>query len=98
MPTSRRRFIAGIGAAAASNYGLSRWDRVAAAAPVPRISSTFRVGVISDEIAQDFGRACEVAAGEFGMEWVELRDLWNKNVLNLDSNEVAEARRILKKY
>ena len=63
-----------------------------------RISSTFRISVISDEIAQDFGRACEVAAREFGMEWVELRDLWNKNVLNLDSNEIAEARRILQKY
>lgn len=66
--------------------------------PVDRVSSTFRISVISDEIAQDFGRACEVAAREFGMEWVELRDLWNKNVLNLDSNEVAEARRILHKY
>lgn len=67
------------------------------AVPVHRISSTFRISVISDEIAQDFGRACEVAAREFGMEWVELREMWNKNVLNLDSNEVAEARQILQK-
>ncbi len=66
--------------------------------PVQRISSTFRIGVISDEIAQDFGRACEVAAREFGMEWIELRELWDKNALNLDAHEVAEARRILQKY
>jgi L-ribulose-5-phosphate 3-epimerase len=80
---------------------LSKDDRQKAGrtkAPVHRISSTFRISVISDEIAQDFGRACEVAAREFGMEWVELRDLWNKSVLNLDSNEVAAARRILQKY
>jgi hypothetical protein len=115
---SRRRFIAGIGIAAASRCALRGWDRVAEAAvhpgmnlssddqqktgeskvPVHRISSPFRVGVISDEIAQDFGHACEVAANEFGMEWVELRELWNKNVLNLDANELAEARRILQKY
>jgi len=62
------------------------------------MKSPFRVAVINDEISQDFGRACEVAAREFGMEWIELRSLWNKNVLKLDAKEVAEARRILEKY
>jgi len=32
------------------------------------------------------------------MEWVELRGMWNKNILKLDATEVAEARRILEKY
>jgi sugar phosphate isomerase/epimerase len=32
------------------------------------------------------------------MEWMELRGMWNKNILNLDAKEVAEARRILEKY
>jgi L-ribulose-5-phosphate 3-epimerase len=118
VPISRRRFIAGIGVAAASACAVPRLDRVApvtvhpytilseddqnktfpSKVPPRRISSAFRIGVISDEITQDFGHACEVAARDFAMEWVELRDLWNKNVLNLDSNEVAEARRILQKY
>jgi L-ribulose-5-phosphate 3-epimerase len=62
------------------------------------MNSPFRVAVINDEISQDFGRACEVASREFGMEWIELRGMWNKNILNLDSKEVAEARRILEKY
>jgi L-ribulose-5-phosphate 3-epimerase len=62
------------------------------------INSPFRVAVINDEISQDFGRACEVATREFGMQWIELRGMWNKNILHLDSNEVAEAQRILKKY
>jgi len=53
--------------------------------------------VINDEITQDFGRACEIAAQEFGMEWIELRGMWNKNLLTLDANEVAEARRILER-
>lgn len=61
-------------------------------------TSLFRVAVINDEITQDFGRACEVAAKEFGMEWIELRSMWNKNVLKLDAKEVEEARRILEKY
>src|SRR5437588_7051576 len=61
------------------------------------MNSPFRVAVISDEISQDFGRACEVASKEFGMEWIELRGMWNKNLLKLDAKEVEEARRILEK-
>jgi L-ribulose-5-phosphate 3-epimerase len=62
------------------------------------MNSPFRIAVINDEIGQDFGRACEVASQEFGMEWIELRGMWNKNILKLDASEVAEARRILEKY
>jgi L-ribulose-5-phosphate 3-epimerase len=62
------------------------------------MKSPFRVAVINDEISQDFGRACEVAANEFGMEWIELRGMWNKNILRLDANEITEARRILERY
>ena len=61
------------------------------------MKSVFRVAVINDEISQDFGRACEVASREFGMGWIELRGMWNKNLLRLDSKEVDEARRILEK-
>jgi len=60
--------------------------------------SPFRIAVINDEISQDFGRSCEVASREFGMQWIELRGMWNKNILNLDPKEIAEARRILDKY
>jgi L-ribulose-5-phosphate 3-epimerase len=62
------------------------------------MSSPFRVSVINDEITQDFGRACEIASREFAMEWIELRGMWNKNMLHLDSKEVDEARRILERY
>jgi sugar phosphate isomerase/epimerase len=62
------------------------------------MKSPFRIAVINDELGQDFGRACEVASREFGMEWIELRGMWNKNILHLDATEVAEARRILEKY
>jgi len=61
------------------------------------MKSPFRVAVINDEITQDFGRACEVAAKEFGMDWIELRGMWSKNILNLDAKEIAEARSILER-
>ena len=62
------------------------------------MSSPFRIAVINDELGQDLGRSCEVASREFGMEWIELRGMWNKNILKLDAAEIAEARRILEKY
>lgn len=62
------------------------------------ITSPFRIAVINDEISQDFGRSCEVVAREFGMSWIELRGMWNKNILDLDAKEIAEAQRVLAKY
>jgi L-ribulose-5-phosphate 3-epimerase len=62
------------------------------------MKSPFRIAVINDEISQDFGHACEVASKEFGMDRIELRGMWNKNILKLDANEIAEVRRVLEKY
>jgi L-ribulose-5-phosphate 3-epimerase len=86
----RRRFLRGMGALAAGTFASSLSSR-----GVDGAVSPFRIAVINDEISQDFGRACEVASGEFGMSWIELRGMWNKNVLNLDSKEIAEAKHIL---
>jgi L-ribulose-5-phosphate 3-epimerase len=87
----RRQFLWGVaaltGATATSRFGLSDFS-----------SSPFRISVINDEISQDFGHACEIAAREFGMGWIELRSMWKKNIVNLDEKEVGEARRILEKY
>ncbi len=58
----------------------------------------FKVSVLTDEISQDFGHACEVAAREFGLGWVELRAMHNKNIMSWDAHDVAEARGILEKF
>jgi len=62
------------------------------------LDCAFQLSVITDEITQDFGHALEVAAKEFGVGFVELRGLWNKNIVNLDEKEVAEVKRLLTKY
>ncbi len=107
---NRREFLAGVGKAAAITASVSVRSLTAAKRPYGataldihasqsrRLNSPFRVAVINDEISQDFGRACEVGAREFGMQWIELRGMWNKNIVNLDEKEIAEAQRILKKY
>jgi len=87
---ARREFLAGMVALSAT--------KAATRFVPPDPQSPFRISVINDEISQDFGRGCEVASREFGMNWIELRGMWKKNIVNLDSKEVDEARRILKKY
>ncbi len=89
MHISRRRFNAGLGAAAASvAYPL----RARAAA------STLKVGVISDEISQDLDHACHVIANEWGLHFVELREVWGKNLQVISDAQIAEAQKILAKY
>lgn len=62
------------------------------------MSCPFRLAVINDEISQDFDFACKVVARDFGLQWIELRGMWNKNITELDAKEIADARAILEKY
>jgi sugar phosphate isomerase/epimerase len=98
---SRREFLSGIGAVVTSAafpplpaHSFLGWHQGTAA---HRLQSPFRVAVINDEISQDFAHVCEVASREFGMSWIELRGMWDKNLLKLDAKEIAEAKSILQK-
>lgn len=86
---SRRQF-AGLAAAAATSTMLPLRARAA--------GSKFKVGVISDEISQDFDHACYVINKQFGLHWVELRELWGKNLQVSSDAEIAQAQKILAKY
>jgi sugar phosphate isomerase/epimerase len=58
----------------------------------------FRLAVINDEITQDFEKACQIVAGDFGLRWIELRSMWGKNVTALNEKELADARKILAEH
>ena len=58
----------------------------------------FQVGVISDEISQDFDHACSVIAHDFGLHFVELRDIYGKNLQSSSDAELADAQKVLAKY
>ena len=87
MALTRRAVLAGLGAAAAS----SAWPRAVAAAG-------FQLSVLTDEISQDIGRACEVASREFGLGLVDLREADGKNLMNWDAAQVADVRRLLDRF
>lgn len=54
-------------------------------------------GVITDEIDQDFARACQVAQAA-GMEYVEIHTLWNQNVDELSDADLDEVERLLDQH
>ncbi len=67
-------------------------------AEVPPSHCPFRLAVINDEITPDFELACKIASQEFGLHWIELRSMWDKNISVLSPKEIEEARKILAKY
>jgi len=90
VSTSRRHFLFGLAASGA-------------AASLPSIAHastdcSFHLSVINDEISQDFEKTCEIVSKDFGLHWIELRGMWNKNITELNEKEIADARAILKKY
>jgi L-ribulose-5-phosphate 3-epimerase len=70
---------------------LASAERVADACP-------FKLAVINDEITQDFEKASQIVSGDFGLHWIELRSMWNKNVIDLNAKEVSDARKILEEH
>lgn len=55
-----------------------------------------KVGIVSDEISQNFEYALQVIK-ELGVEYVELRSMWGKNLMDLSLDELARVKRLLKK-
>ena len=90
MKPTRREFLATASCAAA-----------AFAAPIrafAQMNSPFKLSVITNEISEDFDHACSVAAKDFGMQWVELRTLWGKNIVDLNAEDISRVQAILAKY
>lgn len=92
MSSSRRTFMGRALLSGAAAIVTSQM-RTAHAADCP-----FRVAVINDEISQDLDHACYVAAHDFGLKWIELRSMWDKNVTELGAADLDKARAILAKY
>jgi sugar phosphate isomerase/epimerase len=90
MKPTRREFLATASCAAA-----------AFAAPIrafAQMNSPFKLSVITNEISEDFDQACSVAAKDFGMQWVELRTMWGKNIVDLNAEDISRVQAILAKY
>src|ERR1022692_5147413 len=106
MGYTRRRVLVGLGLAGlgavmpsvVKKAGASSLTEPWKAAEASDGACPFRVAVINDEITQDFEKACQIVAGDFGLRWIELRSMWNKNVTELDAKEIESARKILDEH
>ncbi len=57
----------------------------------------FKLGIITDEVTQDFEQALVWAKG-FGLNWVELRFVWGKYVTDFTGDDVKRAKDLIAKY
>jgi len=83
----RREFVTG-GAATALFGAMPLW-----AADLKQ----FKLGVITDEVTQDFEKALLWAKG-YGLSWVELRFVWNKYVTDFAPDDTQRAKELLTKH
>jgi sugar phosphate isomerase/epimerase len=58
----------------------------------------FQLSVFSDEISQDLEHALSVARNDLGLDHVELRAAWRKNIMAWNARDVRDARLLLEKY
>jgi len=59
--------------------------------------SSFKLGIITDEITDDFEKALDFVSSH-SLNWCELRDLWHKNVMNLSQADLDQARDLIEKH
>jgi len=101
MPYTRRKLLAGFGLASLHMWvtsGLRKAEAFSPREPSEKGACPFRLAVINDEITQDFERACQIAARDFGLHWIELRSMWNKNITDLSAKQIEDARKLLSEY
>jgi sugar phosphate isomerase/epimerase len=89
MNQTRREWLAGLGLVGLGTLLPTR------AKSSPASACPFRLAVINDEITQDFEQACSITSKDFGLQWIELRSMWNKNVTELNATEIEDARKVL---
>jgi len=87
----------GLGDAGNRADGIGEPSRVPQSA-VRNDKTALQLSILTDEISQDFGHACEVASREFGLGLVDLREAGGKNIMNWDAAQIADVRRVLQRF
>jgi L-ribulose-5-phosphate 3-epimerase len=73
------------------------------AGPVMRLSAGeatrmngFKLGIITDELTEKLEEALDFMSS-YGLHWCELREIWNKNIMNSPQEDLDRARALLAK-
>jgi len=76
---------------------LSPLGAIRSAAGADRKRPFGKMGVITDEISQDLGRALGFIS-EYSLDYCELREMWDKNIMNLSREELTRAKQLVAKH
>ena len=57
----------------------------------------FKLGIITDEITQDFQKALQFISS-YSLHYCELREPWNKNLMNLSQEQLDRAKALIAKH
>ena len=60
-------------------------------------TAAFKLGIITDELTGDLGQALDFLSSH-DLHFCELREMWGKNVMNVDSEEMERARKLISKH
>ena len=90
--TLTRRDFLSAALLAAPAWGLALAPAQAASHPLP-----FKLGVITDEISEDFDRALDFLTAQ-SLGYCEVREMWDKNIMNLSPQELARAKHAIEKH
>ncbi|MGH9468746.1 MAG: sugar phosphate isomerase/epimerase family protein [Terriglobia bacterium] len=63
----------------------------------PGAPAVFKLGIITDEISQDFQEALSFISS-YSLHYCELREMWKKNVMNLTRPELDRARGLIRDH
>ena len=60
-------------------------------------SLPFKLGIITDELTQNLEQALEFISS-YSLSYCELREMWNKNIMNLPQAELDRARQLIQEH
>jgi sugar phosphate isomerase/epimerase len=86
---SRRNFCLALGTLSAG----ARLSRAEAGV----VSLPFKLGVITDEIAEDLGQALDFIAS-YSLAYCELREMWGRNIMHLNPAELDRAKQLIERH
>ena len=56
-----------------------------------------KLGIITDQVSMDFEKALKTIK-EYGLEYIEIHALWDKNIEELTDDEISSAKKLITKY
>jgi sugar phosphate isomerase/epimerase len=91
----RRAFLKNLGALCGSGLATGNVSRLAASIGSP--ADRFGLGVISDELSQNFEEALRIMKS-YGLSWVEIRTVWKTYNTEASPEQVQHIKTLLEQY